>query len=119
MLLYPAIVFGLTALGGLTMAGIRLSGAPRPPTWLALGHGALGATGLIWLGYLTMMTGVPFLAQIALGVFLVAALGGIAIFAMFHVQDKPLPIPLVIGHGLIAATGLTLLILSMFGPAAG
>ena len=41
-----AILFGLAALGGLVMAFLRWSGAPRPPDWLAMGHGLLAAAGL-------------------------------------------------------------------------
>src|SRR5947208_2228666 len=46
-----AILFTLTALGGLLLAGIRLKGEPYPPLWLALGHGAGGAAGFAALGY--------------------------------------------------------------------
>lgn len=109
-----AIILTLAALGGLLLAGIRLSGKPRPPTWMALGHGAVAVTGTGLLAYLTFTTGAPFLVQIALGIFLLAAVGGAAIFLGFHLQEKPLPIPLVLGHGLLAATGLTLLLLSVF-----
>lgn len=109
-----AILFVLAALGGLTMAGIRLSGQPRPPTWLALGHGAIAAAGLISLIYAAATESIPTLAQIALGVFVLAALGGAAIFTLFHLREKPLPIPLVLGHGAIALTGIVLLLIAMF-----
>ena len=110
-----AILFALAALGGLTLAGIRLSGKPRPPTWLALGHGAIAATGLVVLAYTAATQGLPSLGYYALGTFVLAALGGGTIFALFHLREKPLPIPLVLGHGAIAATGLVLLLLAIFG----
>jgi hypothetical protein len=110
-----AIVLGIAALGGLALAGIRLSGTPRPPTWMALVHGAVAAAGLILLIYAAVQTGIPRLAQIALGVFVVAALGGATIFVGFHLRERPLPIPLVIGHGLIAVVGYVLLLVSLFG----
>jgi hypothetical protein len=109
-----AVVLGLAALGGLTLAGIRLSGRPLPPTWMALGHGAVAAVGLILLVYAAISSGIPGLAQVALGVFVLAALGGAAIFLGFHLKQRPLPIPLVLGHGLIAVTGLVLLLVSVF-----
>jgi hypothetical protein len=109
-----AIVLVLAALGGLTLAVIRLRGAPWPPTWMAVGHGAVAATGVGILIYAAVTTGIPWLAQIALGIFILAALGGAVLFLGFHRAGKPLPIPLVIGHGLIAATGLVLLLVSLF-----
>ena len=109
-----AVLFVLAALGGITMAVIRLRGTPRPPTWLALGHGAIAAAGVIALAYATATTEVPTLAIIALGIFVLAALGGVTMFVLFHLQKKALPIPLVLGHGAIAATGLVLLLLAMY-----
>jgi hypothetical protein len=108
-----AILLGLAALGGLTMAIIRLRGAPQPPMWLALGHGAIAATGLGMLIYTVATTAVPQMAQIATGMFILAALGGAVLFFGFHLAKKALPIPFVIGHGLIAATSYVLLLLSM------
>lgn len=109
-----AIVLGIAALGGLTLAGIRLSGTPRPPTWMALAHGAIAATGLVILIYAAVNTTLPGLAQVALGVFILAALGGATLFLGFHLREKALPIALVLGHGLIAVTGYVLLLLSIF-----
>jgi hypothetical protein len=108
-----AILLAVAALGGLTMAVIRLRGTPQPPTWLALVHGAVAATGLGMLIYQAVTTGVPQLAQYAIGVFVLAALGGSVLFFGFHLAKKALPIPFVIGHGLIAVTGFVMLLLSM------
>lgn len=111
------IVLALAALGGLTLAAIRLRGAPWPPMWLAHVHGLVAATGVALLIYVAATAGVPRLAQIALGIFVLAALGGATLFMAFHRMSKPLPIPLVIGHGAIAVTGYVLLLLSYFGIA--
>jgi hypothetical protein len=110
-----AIVLGLAALGGLTLAGIRLSGTPRPPTWMALGHGAVAATGLGLLIYAAATTTTPQLALVALGVLILAALGGATLFIGFHLREKELPIPLVLGHGLIAVTGYVTLLFAIYG----
>src|SRR5688572_9950214 len=110
-----AILFALAALGGLTMAGIRLSGTPRPPTWLALGHGAIAAAGLVTLLYTVATQSVPTVAMAAAVVFVLAALGGATIFVLFHLRLKPLPIPLVLGHGAVAITGFVLLLIAIFG----
>src|SRR5436190_10385872 len=109
-----AIFFVLAALGGLTMAGIRLSGTPRPPTWLALGHGAIAATGLITLIYAAVTQPLPTVALAALGCFVLAAAGGVTIFALFHLRAKPLSIPSVLGHGAIALTAFVLLLIGIY-----
>jgi hypothetical protein len=111
------IVLVLAAIGGMTLAAIRLRGAPWPPLWLALVHGAVAATGIGLLIYAAISPGIPTLAQVALGIFILAALGGALLFLGFHLQRKALPILFVLGHGLIAATGLVLLLLSYFGVA--
>ncbi len=108
------IVLVLAAVGGLTLAAIRLSGKPWPPMWMALGHGAVAATGVGLLIYAPISPGIPALAQVALGIFILAALGGATLFLGFHMRAKALPIPLVLGHGLIAVTGLALLLFSYF-----
>jgi hypothetical protein len=107
----PEIVLTLAALGGLTMVLIRLSGAPRPPTWLAIGHGLIALVGLGLLVNAAMQTTIPQMEQVSLGLFVLAALGGAAIFGLFHLRDKALPIPLILGHGLIALIALALLII--------
>lgn len=112
-----AIVLALAALGGLTLAVIRLRGAPWPPLWMALGHGVVAATGVGILIYAAASQGIPALAQIALGIFILAAFGGAVLLLGFHLRSKALPIPFVVGHGLIAATGFVLLLLSVFGIA--
>ena len=112
-----AILLSLAALGGIVMVVIRLKGAPLPPTGLALAHGAIAACGVVALAYAAYDSGIPQLAQVALGIFVVAALGGAALFALFHSKGRPLPIPLMLGHGLIALTGLGLLLYELYGKA--
>jgi hypothetical protein len=109
-----AVLFALAALGGVTLTAIRLSGKPQPPLWMALGHGAVAAAALATLGYAAATTTLPTLAQIALGVFILAALGGATIFGLFHLRNKPLPIPLVLAHGAIAIAGFVLLLMAIF-----
>jgi hypothetical protein len=109
-----AIVLALAAVGGLTLAVIRIRGAPWPPLWMALGHGGVAAVGVGLLIYAAVSTGIPVLAKVALGLFVLAALGGAVLLLGFHLRSKALPIPFVIGHGLIAATGYVLLSLDAF-----
>jgi hypothetical protein len=107
-------IIAIAALGGIVLTGIRLGGKPRPPTWMAIGHGIVATTGVGLLGYLALLNKLPLLSQIALGVFVLAAMGGTVLFAGFHLRERPLPIPLVIGHGLIALIGVAMLFLSTY-----
>ncbi|MBI2826512.1 MAG: hypothetical protein HYX69_17690 [Planctomycetia bacterium] len=111
---WAAFVLAIAAAGGATLATIRLRGAPRPPTWMALGHGAVAATGLGLLIYAAATTGLPPLAYLALGLLVLAAAGGATLFVGFHLKERALPVPFVIGHGLIAATALVLLVVAIF-----
>jgi len=110
-----AILFALTALGGATMAAIRLSGKPYPPLWLAAGHGLFAASGLSVLGYTAATETLPTLGQIALGMFLLTAGGGFFLLAGFHLRNRPLPIPFVLGHGALAIASFVALLIAIYG----
>ena len=110
-----AILFGLAALGGLIMAFIRWSGAPRPPDWLAMGHGLLAAAGLTLLVHAALTSGLPVLAQLSLGLFVVAALGGALLNLRFHAKQLPLPKAWIVGHAVLAVVAFGLLLLALFG----
>src|SRR5689334_31660 len=109
-----AVVLALASLGGLTIAAIRISGTPRPPTWIAIGHGTVAATGLGLLAYAVATQTVPMLAQASLGLLALAALGGAGLFLGFHLKGKALPISFVLGHGLLAIAGYALLVLTIY-----
>ena len=89
-------------------------GSPRSPTWLALGHGAIAATGVLLLAYAAVTFAIPGMPQVALGLFVLAALGGITIFVRYHLKYLPVPIPFVLGHGLLALTAVGLLWMSIY-----
>ena len=108
-----AILFVLAALGGLTMLVIRLRGS-NPPTWLAIGHGVIALSGVAILGHLYEYSMMPQYANWALLVFLGAALGGAFLFFTYQIRGRLLPIPIICAHGLIAATGLGLLLTALF-----
>lgn len=114
MLRTASALFALAAMGGLVMAGMRFNGSPRPPAWLAMGHGFLAAAGLTLLIYAALTVGIPFMAQIGLGLFCVAAIGGAALNLLFHSKQLPLPIPLMIAHASLAVMGFAVLLLSSF-----
>jgi hypothetical protein len=110
-----AILLSLAALGGIAMVVIRLKGDPLPPIGLATAHGTIAGIGVLVLAYNAYDPGIPQYAQYALGIFVLAALGGATLFMMFHLKGRPLPIPLMLGHGLIALAGLGLLLYTLYG----
>ncbi len=115
MLQVASVLFGIAALGGLVMAGMRFNGVPHPPAWLAMVHGLLAAAGLTLLIYAAASVGVPLMAQIAIVCFVIAAIGGAAMNLLFHWKQLPLPIPLMIIHALLAVVGFVLLLACIYG----
>ena len=113
------ILFAIAALGGATMAVLRLKGTPRPPDWLTMLHGLLAAAGLVLLLNAYFTVGLPGMAQLALLFFLVAAAGGAYINLGFHSKQLPLPIPLMLGHAALAVVGFLLLLVCVLQTRAG
>ncbi|MBS0478097.1 MAG: hypothetical protein JSR79_02215 [Proteobacteria bacterium] len=102
MLFYALLAFGIAAIGGLILAASVLRGHLAP--WaLSLVHAALGATGLV-LTLLAVLGGVGGYAPIALGVLIIAALGGFFL-ASFHLRRRPGPKAVVAIHALVAVLG--------------
>jgi hypothetical protein len=114
MLQVSVALFALSALGGLTMAGIRLGRGVNPPTWLAMLHGMLAAAGLTLLTYAACGVGVPSLALWALVLFVLAAIGGAAMNLAWHWRRLPLPAGLLLGHAALAVIAFVLLLLATF-----
>src|SRR5690348_11697608 len=104
MLLASIVIFGVAALGGLVLAIQRFRGKLQPSLGLALVHGAAAATALVLLILVVAGAAAGTLSKAALGLFLVAALGGFFLFAT-HLQKKALPIPVVVLHALLAVAG--------------
>ena len=109
------VLFAIAALGGVTMAVMRFRGAERPPTGLALLHGAFAAAGIIVLIVAMLSMPNPAQARTALVLFIVAALGGFYLFAQ-HAQKRALPIPVILVHALIAVIGFLILLVIVIHP---
>lgn len=108
MLTYALIIFAITALGGLILAGHVLRDK-FAPWFLSLLHALLGAIGLILLIVLLAQGAVSSQIAIGFGLLVVAALGGFFL-ASFHVRKKLPPKAVVIIHAAVAVIGfLTLL----------
>jgi hypothetical protein len=112
MLKLSILIFALSALGGLVLAIRHFGGKGRP--WpLSLLHGGLGAAGLVLLLIPILDGSAPSLGKIALGLFVVAALGGFLLFG-FHLQGRRLPSPVVLIHGGVAVIAFVILLFGVF-----
>lgn len=109
------VLFGIAALGGLFLAALRFMKKDLPMP-VALVHGGVAAGALVTLLVSVVDRPDPEkgLAPIALGLFVVAALGGFVLFS-FHLRKKLLPIPLMLIHAVVAVAGYACLLLSVFG----
>jgi hypothetical protein len=106
MLIYALIAFGAGALAGLVLANTVLRG--QFASWtISLLHAALGATGLVLL-IVAVMNGAANPAKIALGLLLVAALGGFFL-ASFHLRKALPPKGVVFLHAGLAVAGFVML----------
>jgi len=107
-------LLAVTAAGGVTMAAIRWSGTPRPPSWLAMLHGLMAGAALTLLLYAFFTVGLPPRGELALAFLAAAATGGAAINLLFHAKMLPLPKSWVAGHALLAVAGLVTLLSAVF-----
>lgn len=107
-LTYAAVLFALGAVAGLTMAVMSFQGKSLPVPLAAL-HGLFGASGLVLLiiGVLAGLGGGT--ARIALGILIVAALGGFYLLT-FHLKKARHPRAVIVVHALVAVTGFLTLV---------
>lgn len=109
MLTWILVLFAVAALGGLTLAVMRFRNQPLPMP-LALIHGAVAAIALVMLLVLALGPSGTRIERIALGGFVVAALGGFFLFS-YHIRKRPLPIGVVVIHGLVAVASFVALVM--------
>lgn len=108
-------LFGITAAGGLIMAGVRTLANRNPPAWLAMLHGLLAGAGLTLLLFGAFTIGIPMYALWALILLLLAALGGVFLNLGYQEKRKPLPKPVMYVHALVAVAGFIMLIVAALG----
>lgn len=111
MLKTAAALLGLAALGGMVLAGIRLSGRPYPPAALAMAHGLLAGAALTLLLYAALTVGIPPLARAGTAVLVVAAAIGTWLNLGFHARQQPIPLTPMMIHALLAVSGLAVMLL--------
>jgi uncharacterized membrane protein len=113
MLRTAIVLLAIAAAGGLVIAGIRFSGRPHPPSWLAMTHGLIASAGLTLVLYAAFAQhGLPGLGGLGLVLLLLAAMGGLVLNLAYHWRERALPIWLVLVHAAVAATGLVMLAMS-------
>ena len=108
MLTYALIVFAIAAVGGLVLASSVLRGKLAP--WaISVLHALLGASGLVLLILTVLQGAAPARVSAALGLLVVAALGGFYL-ASLHLRGTVAPKAVVFVHAGVAVAGfLTLL----------
>jgi hypothetical protein len=114
LLTWAAILFGIGALFGATMATLHFLGKTPPPVALAVLHGLFVVSGLaLLLGAVWPDFGGR--ATIALVIFGLAALGGLTLALGRHARGKPLPSWMIVGHGSFALLAFVILLTAVFG----
>jgi hypothetical protein len=111
-----AILFAIAAVGGVVMALMRFSGREYPPAGLAVVHGLFAAAGLVALIVVVMGAAAGSGTKVALGLFIIAALGGFWLLS-YHVKKRALPIPLMVVHALVAVVAFITLLVALLGRA--
>lgn len=107
-MLTALILFGVAALGGLLLVYLRVTNKPLPLP-LALIHGAVAAIALVLLAVFVFGSAGAGSAQLALGLFVLAALGGFLLFS-FHLRKKQLPMGIIMVHALVAVAAFLILL---------
>jgi hypothetical protein len=101
------ICFALAAVLGVALTAMYQKGKLSLNT--ALAHGACGAAGLVLLIATAVGGGLSTVGMAALGLFVIAALGGFVLF-FNHLTKHSLPKPLIAIHGAAAVVAFLLLL---------
>ena len=107
------LLFALAAVAGVSMAVMHFRGSTPPRPVLAVLHGSFAASGLVVLLLAVMKAGMGGSTGLALGLFVLAALGGFTLLS-FHLRGRALPNGLVIGHGVLAVAAFLTLLSAVF-----
>jgi hypothetical protein len=114
MLLGSVVLFAMAAVGGATLAVMRLANRPLPLA-LALIHGAVASAGLVALiAAVVGAVAAGTVPTVALVLFVIAAIGGFTLLS-FHLRKKSLPIPLMLVHGGVAVVAFLVLLSQVIG----
>lgn len=117
MMTYAVALFAAAAVAGLSMAIGHFRGRTPPAPLVAALHGVFAASGLLVLLLAVVRAGTVGAGRTALGLFLLAALGGFALLS-FHLRGRKLPNVLVAGHALLAVCAFVILCVAVFAAGA-
>jgi hypothetical protein len=114
MLRIALIVFAIGAIGGMVLASFVLRGRLAP--WaVSILHALIGATGIaVLLTAVVQGTGTG-RATVALGLFVLAALGGFYLAAI-HMRGKVAPKAVVLVHASVAVVAFLTLLTAVLAP---
>jgi hypothetical protein len=110
------VLFAAVAVVGLTMAIGHFRGRATPVVPLAVLHGLVAAAGLVWLLMVVVGpddAGAP--VKVALGLFVLAAIGGFTLALGYHVRKRRLSSGLIIVHGGVAVVAFLVLLAAALG----
>lgn len=108
MLKIAIVLFAVAALGGVVLATLHLK-TKGAPVALAILHGLLAVTGLVTLILAVLNMATVGWAGVALGIFILAALGGFVLFGL-DLKKRALPRGLIAVHGLAAVVAFLILL---------
>lgn len=114
MYIAAAVLFAIAALGGLTMAWFHFIRGRNPPNSIAALHGVFAAVGLLVLIWAVIEVGATTATAWALGLFVVAALGGFFLLS-FDLRGRRLPSPVLVIHALVAIVAFVTLLVGILG----
>ena len=108
MLIYAVVLFTITALGGVILASKVLSG--KLASWpVSVIHALFGASGLVILGLVALEGTAASQVTAALGLLIIAALGGFFLVS-FHARKIVAAKSIVIIHAGVAVAGFLTLV---------
>ena len=113
MFTYAVILIALGAAVGLYMSVQHFRGRTPPAPGVAILHGLLAGTGVILLLLGVWDLGFGTAHSWALGLFVVAALGGLYLVS-HHMRQKPLPNGVIVIHGLVAVVAFLVLLTAVY-----
>ncbi len=114
MLVNAVWLFAVAAIIGVYMAVLHTRGRTPPPVVAAVLHGLLAVCGVVVLLLGVMQIGLGTTVHSwALGLFVVAALGGLYLVS-HHIRGKPLPGGVIVIHGTVAAVAFLILLVAVF-----
>ena len=107
------LLIALGAVVGVVMAVQHFRGRTPPRGIVAATHGLLAVSGVIVLLVAVRETGLRGMGPLALGLFAVAALGGLYL-ATQHMDQKRLSSPVIVVHALVAVVAFLMTLTAVY-----